>query len=1739
MGLGVLGDAVSVLVTEERNGQFELKMEYPVDGLIYDELKNDRLIKADAGHYLKNQRFKIIRITKPLKGIVTVYGEHVSGLTADLSLRPNVTYNGNAQQALNAWSNGIVDNHPFIVSSDISTNGRGEWSIKDVKNARQALGGVDGSLLDTFGGEYLFDNYQIRLMAQRGVNSGALIAYGRNLTDLTQEESIADTYTSVYPYAVYQDDDNNEVLLTLPEYFIDSQYVGNYARRKILTVDFSEEDITTVAQLRSRAQSYMTANNVGVPDVNLKVEYIDLAKTLDYKDMQILEEINVCDTVSVYFEKFGINQNAKIIKTVWDDILKRYDSIEIGNARASLSDSINATVDGKVERVARRLNTIQLQADGMKLIYRQATEPPAGTHVGDLWYQPDGVYENMYQWDGAIWKLVVSTRDISVIAEKVNGAIAQANEDRAAAVAGQQQAEANAKAYADELSAQWELDFAAEYTAINQNITETYNAAVADAEAYTNAQIESFDADFAAIQDSVADLGVKADDAVTASNEAITAAGFANDLATAASNLATTANNAAASARDNALTAIGDARTALDAFEKISVGGKNSVRTDFSDWETGHYSQNTGKKETWPSRIRLKELIPIQNDVYYFDTFFPADGTENYQLVIRLYDSNKTFIHSFGPRANKSTLHITTGSYIGVFIYNAANDNTPTYQTYLDHFAAGNIRPMIQLSSVSDKSFEPYYYNNMEQVQVLITDINGQLETKVSQQSFNNLEGIVSTVSTVAYQNQHDIGLKADSSRVDLISGTVEQHTSQINTNAQAISARLTESQINTLLNGKAYVNQTELTATAGGLNLAITQVQQNLDGLQIGGQNELLNSDFSSALNPVMWAFRNGVLVSRLAEANARYSNNNVICIEFPSSGDPTGGGTLPDTYLQVGTFYNKKLENGQKITLSFYAKSVNSGTLRLRTGGNWQIVGGHTTTGKPTSASYQKYVYTYEIASHAAGINCGFVFWMNRNDALYISDIQWELGEKATPWSLAPSELATVTKVTAIEANVEGIRTTVTNNTGAITTVQQQVTGIQSTVANKAEQTDVTQLAGQYTVLSKNAIQNLVSNSTFDSGINGWVLGANLTGWWENGYLRVNSPSYDGTTNNAFRFYTALTLKNGSSYYVSFKARGLEAHTQEITVGQSTASSWVTKKFTLTGEWETYSFIYDTRNTFTLSFYLHNSGAYEFDDFVVYESGGASEGQLTVLNNTINLRVNDLASNIVNQINISTEGILIAGNKVRITGQTTIDTAVIKSAMVDTLNASKVTGTEAEFATVRSRVLITNAVTATALQVDNALIDKFTANTGVLDRLFANTAYITKLNTKTLDAITANITTIRSQVLIANSVTSTHISATNALIDKLFATSALINQLTSKTAFISSVKAIDIAADKITGGEFNGALMNVININVSSLVGNRTNFVTSWWNDMSSSVNITSEGLISNASNGAQSILQNGVLLTRGSDGITQGYIGYSQNADEQAFSITLANGRNFKWYHTETNGSKRSLFELYPGSNETYLRTQTTRIVDLVTSGTLNVSAAGQISGINLSGSRIGFSNGGYIESQSASSNLQIVASNQLRLNSNGSVALYFDSGYGYMTRHLSMEGRNITNQSDERLKMNIIPDEIDSLTEIKKWTIAGFNWNGIDPSKPQDRQFGIIAQSASEIAFEGPDGWLNINSSMQLTMTTHAVQQLSKEMENVLSIANRAQDTAYLALSETDLLKQRVKELEEKIELLEAA
>lgn len=370
LGVSVLSDASKCHVSREKNGIYILEFDYPVNGKDVDKIKEGMYIKSDAGYRTKNQRFVVSKITKT-QNEFKIYCQHISQVKTTMNaIRPDITLtNVSAMGALTAWRDNLLDSREeFFVQSDIGTLNSTTWKVENIENARDALGGKAGSILDVWGGEYEFDNLNITLHRSMGIDNPTIIAYGKNLLDLEQEQSILETYTSVFPFKKYTDDNNREQLITLPEILIDSTHLNKFTHRRILKVDFSnEENIKTVEQLRSKAKSYIKSNNVGVPKTNLKINYQDLSKVEGIFDNPALEQIDLCDRLKVYYNELGImNENAKVVKVVWDVILEENHEIEVGDGRSSFTDSTSAkleTLQAQNDSVIARINALVAEQD--------------------------------------------------------------------------------------------------------------------------------------------------------------------------------------------------------------------------------------------------------------------------------------------------------------------------------------------------------------------------------------------------------------------------------------------------------------------------------------------------------------------------------------------------------------------------------------------------------------------------------------------------------------------------------------------------------------------------------------------------------------------------------------------------------------------------------------------------------------------------------------------------------------------------------------------------------------------------------------------------------------------------------------------------------------------------------------------------------------------------------------------------------------------------------------------------------------------------------------------------------------------------------------------------------------------------------------------------------------------------------------------------------------------------------
>lgn len=331
-GLGYLPDASSCTVTEERNGEFELEMVYPITGKRYSEITLRRIILAKPNPYAEPQPFRIYSMSKPISGLVTINAEHIS---YDLSGYPVSTFTAtSASSAMTLLKSKSAVTHPFTFWTDKTTSAKME--VTAPSSIRSLLGGDEGSILDTYGGEYEFDKFTVKLHANRGKGRGVSIRYGKNLTDLTQEENCSNVYTGAYPYW-YSEEDG---LVEATGKIVNAE--GTYSFTRILVLDFSSafDKKPTAAQLKTAAEQYMSENKVGIPTVSLDVSFASLANTEEYKDIALLETVYLCDTVNVEFPELGVSATAKCIKTEYDVLTNKYSSIELGEAKSNLASTV-------------------------------------------------------------------------------------------------------------------------------------------------------------------------------------------------------------------------------------------------------------------------------------------------------------------------------------------------------------------------------------------------------------------------------------------------------------------------------------------------------------------------------------------------------------------------------------------------------------------------------------------------------------------------------------------------------------------------------------------------------------------------------------------------------------------------------------------------------------------------------------------------------------------------------------------------------------------------------------------------------------------------------------------------------------------------------------------------------------------------------------------------------------------------------------------------------------------------------------------------------------------------------------------------------------------------------------------------------------------------------------------------------------------------------------------------------
>ena len=368
-GLGRLRDCISCIVTEERNGIYECDFEYPIDGANYDLIQVGRIIGVthDSATFTREvptvgvlsdenndlltdeeglsltapstrlvierdvQPFDIVSFTRPIDGVVTFHCVHISYRQSYLTVTGN---NINSLSAAFNLLGNATPNNPFTYETDKGSAGYLASADGIPRSVRSMLGGIEGSILDAYGGEYEWDRFRVILHSERGTLRNFTIRYGVNMLEYNEEFNSSGTYSSCVPYWT----DGTFTVVGDRQIASGSTITG---RGECVPLDVSDkfEEQPTKAQVNAMGLLVMNEKKPMIPSQNIHVEFVRL-QDMGYENLENLLECKLCDTIKVVFPFYNTTGQFKIVKTVWDVLQDRYESMELGDLSVTLAEAL-------------------------------------------------------------------------------------------------------------------------------------------------------------------------------------------------------------------------------------------------------------------------------------------------------------------------------------------------------------------------------------------------------------------------------------------------------------------------------------------------------------------------------------------------------------------------------------------------------------------------------------------------------------------------------------------------------------------------------------------------------------------------------------------------------------------------------------------------------------------------------------------------------------------------------------------------------------------------------------------------------------------------------------------------------------------------------------------------------------------------------------------------------------------------------------------------------------------------------------------------------------------------------------------------------------------------------------------------------------------------------------------------------------------------------------------------------
>lgn len=1162
-GLGEI-DALKGNATRERNGNYSAYLEYPASGPLASVFEKEMKFKADAGTRTKNQTFEIVRIVKDSSSTIKIYAQHISHKLEYMSVRHGIKVSGTADLALKTWAKNLIGDYHFDTWSDIDTVLPITFLVDKMENARLALGGVEGSILDIWGGEYEFDNQTVRLHKRLGRRAPTVLEYGRNILSAESDESIESAYTSVLPFATYtpesQEGDSRQqdpVLVTIPENYVDSKYVSMYTNRRIKVVDFSSEfkyegtgeskkkDIPTPEKLRALAIKYMENNRIGAPKINTKIEYVDLAQTLDYAERGWIEEVELCDIVPVYYPQIGITEDdAKVTKVVYDFFNDRNESVEFGLVGESIRSAMTGGLAGRLDDLEKNQQSLEnrqsemafelpkylLDAKGNR-VWNETPDENIEHKVGDIWFEKNGLYQRLYIWNGEMWEKRIDTEDVSKVGEKFDAEVKKINQSMATQTQQTAQALRTAGANVSAIEAA-----KGAITKLNQDL--------AGAKQTNQAAIDRLKSDFASAQQAASDQTalLRSDLANIRTKQSQAESEIAKQVAALNATKAELASVKSAQATYEQTTTRRLAELTNLADGKAS---KSELVQTAKELKSRIASVETGSSRNYFKNSRTKSFTTNNQAVYDYRLFIAPDFWENKDRLKRDYvrlSFDVTFPVALA-RDMPAMVHFGASpwyAYRDLVFKGGTTERqhfeftidlsgaTETYQTNNVFIRFGTnygfpagVQVVIENAMLSVSNYYPAYQPAYEDQDERVTAIESTFKQRA-----DSLEAGVSSL-------REGLKTKADSSALTVLSDSIKQSVKSLETDTQnKLDSKLSTAEFEVRASGirQEIVNATKDKADKTLVTAEAGRLREELASLSVGGRNLLKGSKGPFKPNGNPTNFDNQVLYHN--ETSIYLVQNEKYRISAKTD----------------GIFYSQ--HNGSKesdnVVLWLMDKAVT----------NYQIV-----SDAKTGTTGTEFVWNRPTGTYHLRVN---TYHKDPEKLKSVWEVKVEQGSFKTDWSPAPEDtdgLITEAKAT-FERTAEGLRTDLmaiqsyVNADGtrseALRTYSREETARQLTTLRQIVESgyvgraqhaeDVRSISRQFEELNSGG-PNLVSNGATELGLKDWPANGKLTANRKHSFFKNGTAAMFvlDTTEATIAFMQQNqynVLKRNTDYTLSFTA-------------------------------------------------------------------------------------------------------------------------------------------------------------------------------------------------------------------------------------------------------------------------------------------------------------------------------------------------------------------------------------------------------------------------------------------------------------------------------------------------------------------------------------------------------------------------------------------------------------------------